>query len=201
MSNWFENHPVKSVIAHTIFVGGSVFAFSKFVLIENTENYYKALVAAKEATISQYEARIGFLENENGKMENEVNKYLEWLQNTPGSMQYVEKQNDELKKELKEVKENNNISSSKKYFGEYNAVKGDQAVIDEKTEVVFSVNNIGASNEGDLSFTYPGNDVEITDNITAGFAKEFSVNGKDYRIIIVSIDYISNRYSAIVKEI
>lgn len=164
MANWFEDNPIKTIITYTILVGGSVFAFSKFVLIENTEQYYSVQLDAKNAEISQYEARISFLEAENTKLEEDINKYMEWLQNTPNSLLYVEMQNEQLKAELEKEKSNKmeNIGEELqlKYYKEYESIGADKAIVDENIGVVLSINNITVSDKGDLFITIPNKTME-----------------------------------------
>lgn len=201
--DWFEKNPVKSTITYTILIMGAVFAFSKFVLIENTERDYEAQLATKDAVIAQYEARIRFLENENIKLENDRSKYIEWLRNTPGTIHYVEQKNQDLKLALEKEKEGNkgNNENNGEYFKEYLSVNGDSAIVDEKTQIIFSINNINSFNEGDLSMTVPNSESENIENIEAGFTKEFVVNTVSYQFVLVSVDYVSNTYSVILKEI
>lgn len=205
MSNWFEDHPVKTIIGHTILIGGAVFAFSKFILIENTEHLYKAQLETKEASIAQYEARISFLEDENTKLENEVNKYLEWVQNTPGTVQYVEKINEELEKQLAEEKEKNILDEGegkiKKYYQEYKNISGDNAIVDKETEVVFALKDIKVNGKADLSFSIPTLGMEEVENVSPGYIKEFAIGEKTYQFIIVSINYVPNTCSIILKEL
>ena len=145
------------------------------------------------------------MEVENARLQNDVNKYLEWLQNTPNSLWYMEKQNEQLKDELEKEKsnklENVEEESQIKYNLEYVNIGGDTGIIDENTGVVFSVNNITVRKTADLSITIPNSATEYQEGIQAGFTKTFSLGDKNYQLIVTSLDYVFDCYSVKIKEL
>ena len=42
MSNWFQEHPVTTIVGHTILVATTTWLVSSFVIDENKINLYKA---------------------------------------------------------------------------------------------------------------------------------------------------------------
>lgn len=203
MLKWFEENPIKSIITYTILIGGSVFAYSKFVLIENTERLYDTQLETKDVIISQYEARINYLEVENSNLRDEVEQYLEWLRNTPNTIQYVENENKLLKNEINVLKEKNatGVLSDSLYTMTYDHITGNTTVLDEETGIVVAINDIAVRNYGKLSLTIPDIDSIYEDNIQAGYTKEFGVKGKSYQFIVLNVDYISETYSFMIKEL
>lgn len=203
MLKWFEENPIKSIITYTILIGGSVFAYSKFVLIENTERLYDTQLETKDVIISQYEARINYLEVENSNLRDEVEQYLEWLRNTPNTIQYVENENKLLKNEINVLKEKNaaGVLGDSLYTMTYDHITGNTTVLDEETGIVVAINDIAVRNYGKLSLTIPDIDSINEDNIQAGYTKEFGVKGKSYQFIVLNVDYISETYSFMIKEL
>lgn len=201
--DWFEKNPIKSIITYTILIGGAVFAYSKFVLIENTERLYDTQLETKDVIISQYEARINYLEVENSNLRDEIERYLEWLRNTPDTIQYVENENELLRNEINVLKEKNaaGVLADSLYTMTYDHISGNNTVIDEETGIVVAINDISAMNYGKLSLTIPEIDSIYEDNIQAGYTKEFKVKGKSYQFIVLSVDYIFETYSFMIKEL
>lgn len=203
MFEWFDKNPTKSIISYTILIIGSVFAFAKFSLIENVERYYKEQIAIKEATIAQHEAKINFLEIENNNLQNEVDKYLGWLQSTPGTLQFLESENEKLLEKIE-----TGITSEKSDEGDvenkntwsYDAIEENTAILDSKTGIVVSMKDISVRYDGSLSITIPGKEMEIINNVSAGFTKEIKIGNETYQLIVTVIDYITGTYSIIIKK-
>ena len=204
MFKWFDNHPVKSIILYTIMVGGSVFAFSKFILIENVEREKNAQLETKDAIILQYESKINYLETENRGLQTEIEQYLEWLQNTPGTLQYVESENRELRDEIKDLKEQipDDVSKTedKLYRKDYESIKANTSVIDEETNVVITMNDIDYDYKGTLSISIPQKDQMVLKDVKAGYVQKFPVKRKLYELVITNVDYISNTYSFVIRQ-
>ncbi|NRT16605.1 hypothetical protein HNP99_002976 [Flavobacterium sp. 28A] len=78
MSNWFETNPTKSIISYTILIIGVVWVFYKFTFEESKIDNYKSQIETKQATISQFQARIEYLEEENLKFKSELKDYEDW---------------------------------------------------------------------------------------------------------------------------
>ncbi len=216
--NWFESHPALTIIAHTIIVATAVGSFAKFVLIDNIQIEYNAQLDSKEAIISegeaiirqkdsliqQYEARITFLETENGRLHDDVNRYQEWLQHSPGTLQYIEHENEELKKQLENKTDHTSASLStpdQKYSKSYELIKESTAIIDEYTGIIVAVNDISVTYEATLSLTAPGTDTEIIRYATAGLTREYVVDGKTYQVTLMMLDYVSDTYSISIRQL
>lgn len=210
MFKWFDKHPMTVIITYTILIASSVFAYSKFVLIENSENEYKAqletkdaIVLQRDAVIQQYEARIAFLETENNRLHDDVNRYQEWLQNTPNTLQHIEQENERLKSQLETTI--NQIQAmpptiEQKYSRSYELIKENTAIIDEYTGIVVALNDISVTYKGVLSITVPNTDTMTIKDVSAGFTQEYIVNDVKYQLILTLIDYISNKYSFAIRQ-
>ncbi len=202
--DWFDTHPFKSIVGYTILVAGSVFAFSKFILIENTEMAHKSELAIKDATIAQYEARVQYLEKENTQLTEEANRYLSWLQNTPGTLEYLQKENSDLRAQIEDEaneSEKAEVSQNATYTRSYDFVKENTSVIDDHTGLVVTLTNINTYYEGDLSIWEQDNGLEHIEKITAGYTRKYTVAGIDYRITISMIDWISRSYSVSIRQL
>lgn len=211
MFEWFDTHPFKSIVGYTILVAGAVFAFSKFVLIENTEKAHStqletkdAVIQQKEAVISQYEARIRFLETENTRLEEDKNRYLGWLQASPDSFQYIEKENNELREKLEADKYNvsvDGVSQEQKYSKNYETVRKGMTIIDEHTGIVAAIPEMYVGSKGTLSISVPGREMETFRDVVSGFTREYEIKGQRYQFILVTLDYISDRYSVLIRQL
>jgi len=76
VSNWFEDHPIRSIIVHTLIVAGAVWAAFAFIFDENKVAVYRAQVENEKATATQYKAKTEVLEVEIARL----------LQEKPGNV-------------------------------------------------------------------------------------------------------------------
>ena len=204
MSNWFEKHPTTSIILYTITIAGAVYAFSRVTLFDGLEIKYNSAVLEKDTTIQQYAARISFLETENSQLHEDINRYQEWLQNSPGTLQYIEHENEELKNQLQNKTDHSTSPSStsnQKYSKSYELIKKSTAIIDEYTGIVVAVNDISVNYKATLSLTAPGKNTEIIRDATAGLTREYVVDGKTYQVTLIKIDYVSDTYSISIRQL
>ncbi|WP_343631282.1 hypothetical protein [Fluviicola sp.] len=76
--NWFEDNPTKSIITYTLIIIGAAWAFYRFTFEENKLDLYKAQIESKKSEISQYMARIDFLEKENTRLNVILKDFEDW---------------------------------------------------------------------------------------------------------------------------
>lgn len=203
MLKWCDKNPIKSLVAYTILIGGAVFAYSKFVLIENTERLYDAQLETKDVIISQYEARISYLEVENSNLRDDAERYLEWLRNTPNTIQYMENENEMLRNEIDDLKKNAaaGILEDSLYTMTYDRITGNTTVLDKETGIVVAINDIRVRGDGELLLSIPEMDSINEDNVKPGYIKDFEVKGKSYQFIVLKVDYISETYSFMIRQL
>lgn len=210
MSNWFEQNPLKSIISHTIVVGGAIAALSYFLLVD----YYKVQLDNKDSEIKGYKARIESLEYEN-------NKYLEWLKSTPKTIPYFEVMIKKLeeKNKVKEVQltkilesekqsnetptENNKEIikiASKKYLSTSKPLKKGETFVDEYTNVILGVNDISSDYKTNINLTLPNEITQELENIPAGENWSFSFENKNFKLIVNRVNWVSGIVEVEVKE-
>lgn len=201
---WFDSHPFKSIVVYTILIAGTVAGCCKFIIVDNTKLNYEAQLATKDVLISQLETRIKFLENESARLESDLNQYEEWLRNTPGTLEYLIAENEALQTKLSN--QSDSITSKEPtiqstYSKNYNSIKANNSVIDEKSGIVISLTDINSLYKGRLSIWSPGSELETISGVSSGFTKEISVGEEKYQVSITMIDYISNSYSVFICEL
>src|SRR5262245_40180031 len=96
MSNWFEDHPTKSIVSHTITVAAITWAISYFVIdsrkVDNLETVIRTL-----------QAKVDALETDNAALRGTNARYEDVLRNSPGTIQYYEDRMSTLAKSVAQV--------------------------------------------------------------------------------------------------
>lgn len=209
------------VIVSLLAIAGTVFGLVKFSIIDSREfnitaleekhknemdtlvNNYKIQIETLNTTISQYEAKISYLEIENQTLISERDKYYDYLINIPDNIYYFENIISELEKKNLELQSSASASdtlSEGKYYISYDNKKENVAIIDDNTGVVFCINEIDYSGLGHATLTLPDQPSE-TREVKSGDAIPFSINDKNYQIIITLLSWGTNSYSIIIKEL
>jgi len=209
------------VIVSLLAIAGTVFGLVKFSIIDSREfnitameekhknemdtlvNNYKIQIETLNTTISQYEAKISYLEIENQTLISERDKYYDYLINIPDNIYYFENIISDLEKknlELQSSAPTSDTPSEEKYYISYDNKKENVAIIDDKTGVVFCINEIDYSGLGHATLTLPDQPSE-TREVKSGDAIPFSINDKNYQIIITLLSWGTNSYSIIIKEL
>ncbi len=209
--NSFSNYAsLIGVIVSLLAIVGGVFNFVKFSIIDSRDINYQILVNNYEiqintlnTTLAQYEAKISYLELENQTLTAERDKYYSYLINIPESIYYFESIIADLEKknlELQSSTSPTDAPSEEKYYISYDNKKENVAIIDDNTGVVFCINEIDYSGIGHVTLSLPDHPSE-TREVKSGDAIPFSINDKNYQIIITMLSWGTNSYSIIIKEL
>lgn len=197
-----SDHPVISIITYSILLAGAVFAFSKFYLIERIELDYQSQLETQKVALEQYKSKLDLVENDNLKLTEERNRYIDYLKTLPNNVYFFEDKIATLEDENKRLKENSEASSNKpikNYSYEYNDIKKSNTIVDSYTGLIVCITDIQYSNEADMLLTLPGQETKKL-TVTAGYVEEFSFNNTQYQFIITKINWSSNTYSFVIIE-
>lgn len=214
MSNWFESHPLTSIISHTIIVGAAVWAFSSFVLDDNKINLYKAQVETSKVqvenskTISeQYMAKVSALEAELAKSKAENEKYLSWLTSDPKTFPALALKISSLERDLDAAKSKGQSGEASEKLSDmmlYDFSKGfskGESFVDPKTKAVIGVSDITPQYTAIGAVVLPdGKKIDLKDT-KPGESWDFSKAGKNYRLTLDSVNWINNSLKASVSEV
>lgn len=208
MSNWFETNPTKSVIVHTIIVAGASWAAFLFIYDENKVKFYEAQVETIKAEARELSARNSVLVSRLEHLKEENYKFAKWLEATPNTIPFYEKENKKLKLELEEANSNNAESPKDPQIGNpislyKNKTFGNTATafFDPKTQVTFGIPKINYGDTANINLTFPSGEKKELKNIGAGTTWDFSDEGKKYRVILDSIDWATQNYSTSIIEL
>ncbi|MEC4091914.1 hypothetical protein [Pseudoalteromonas rubra] len=210
MSNWFENNAAKSVVLHTIVVATAVWATFVFVFDENKINFYEAKVERTEAEAKEVKARNAVLASRVEYLTHDNNKLNNWLSSTPKSIPHYENQIKKLEEQLEEMEAklaSKDLSvplMDKEPISLYSNFKKGTAsttFLDAKTNTVFGIPKINYGNTANINLTLP-NGKKITDNnVKAGETWRFEDKGKEYLLVLDSLDWASQTYQSRIIEL
>jgi len=201
---------ILAAIVSIVAIATGIFALVKFSIIESRDSYYQFLesnhqvqIDTLNTTISQYGAKISYLEIENQRLAAERDKYYNYLINIPESIYYFENIISELEQkniELESTFSPDTDLQEVKYYMSYDNKKINVAVVDDTTGVVVCVNDIDPQGIADTTISLPGRQSEIYE-VRSGDIIVFSIMDKNYQIIISMVSWVTNSYSIIVKEL
>lgn len=218
MSNWFQDHPITSVITHTVIVSTATWAFSFFILDENKINFYKAQAVSaqsqinNEKTISeQYKAKVSVLEQQVSRLKSENDRYLSWLSQEENSFPSLKKKIELLEANIKTEKEKICVSKPltsmplekldyKPYLFKQSFEEG-ESFTDPKTFATIGVSDVTTDYTANGIINIPGKgNIEIK-NAKPGESWTFEKDGKQFRLTLDSVNWINNSVKASVQEI
>lgn len=82
MANWFQEHPITTIIGHTILVATTTWLVSSFIIDENKVNLYRAQaenasaqIKSEQVITEQYKAKVSILEADVANLREGANKY------------------------------------------------------------------------------------------------------------------------------
>lgn len=211
-SNWFEESPARSVVIHTLVVGGAVWAAFAFVFDENKVNAVRAQVENEKAIASQYKAKTEVLEVEVARLRDENKKYETWLTTTPTSIPFLEAkiktltdENNRLQQEHSEPRPTDSAPLSSEQPGApYAASKTlslGEAYVDQKTGATIGIGKISDNFTATGNITLPGQKPQIIEKIIAGNNWFFTHSGQKYQLIVLKVDWFSNKAEVSVREV
>lgn len=214
MSNWIENSPMRSFIAHTILVFVAAWGAFVYVFDENKVSGYRAQAETEKATAGQFKAKTEVLEVEISRLKDENKKYLDWLSASPHSIPYFEnklkaltEENTTLKLELTTAEilatDNPFTNPEFKKFS-YVATKIlslGEAYVDPRTNATIGIGRITPDFTAKGSVTLPGQDQKNFESMRAGDNWVFTVENKRYQLSVIKVDWFSNKAEIMIKEI
>jgi len=208
LSNWFQEHPITTIISHTVLVAASTWAVSYFVIDENKVNYYKAQVENERTVSEQYKAKVDTLEAEISKLRQENVRFLDWLEGEPKSFPALVKTIKILENQIKETKSGASVIDvlipKKNYQNNYTASKtflrGD-SFTDPVTQATIGVSQIHPDFTADVYLYLPGKSQIENNNIKPGSSWNFTIEKKNYKITLDQVNWLNNSLKATVTEI
>lgn len=196
MSNWFENHPVRSIIGHTILVAGVTWAVSTFILQDNRVSLARSELEAQKSLTEQYKSKSELLQRDIDTLRNENAEYRDWLGRTKDAIPALVPRISELKirigkleDEAKVLRATNPLKEDA--FEELTASRG-EASIDNQTGTILSVFKTTPERTAQLGITFPGKDSPVDLNARPGSQSRFVWNGKKYVLTITEISFIGD---------
>ena len=213
MSNWFSDHPITTIISHTLIVGAGVWAVSAFVLNDNKINLYKAQVETSKAQVDnsrtiaeQYMQKVSGLESEIARLRSENERYLTWLTSDAKSFPALSLRISNLERDLSAAKllgpsagENQSSAGDILYEFSKGFSKG-ESFKDPMTKAVIGVSDIAPNYTASGVVSLPnGEKINLT-SARPGDSWDFEKSGKSYRLTLDSVDWIKNSLKASVSE-
>jgi hypothetical protein len=182
--NWFEGHPVFSIISHTIIVAGVTWAASRFIFDEKKLDHYRAIIERKDSEIQALTERLSFVEKENSK-------YLGWLGADELSFPSLTRKIGELEATSKSIAETGVVDFPSE-FPTLIEVKKNQAIVEKATEVIVALHEVSPSRKALLTLTLPGKEPQKFADKVVGDVWRFERDGKKYRMTLMEVSYITS---------
>ncbi len=218
MSNWFQEHPVTTIVGHTILVATTTWLVSSFVIDENKVNLYKAQaenanaqIKNEQAIAEQYKAKVSVLESEIVSLRTINLRYLSWLSEEPKSFPALEKKVASLESQLSaalvrasEVSKSNSLPKADPIYVPYefkSSFEKGGSFVDPRTSATLGVSNISPDYTATGVLYIPGKDTVELSNIKPGETWLFEQNDKTYKLTLESVNWINNSLKASVVEI
>ncbi|HAS7010774.1 hypothetical protein [Vibrio parahaemolyticus] len=216
MSNWFENNPTKSVIVHTFVVAAATWAAFTFVFDENRVKLHEAKVARAESETKEVNARNTVLITRIDYLTKENERLVGWLEEQPNTIPHYEKLVAELtekvsnlEKELIVAKDSDSneqvdLSWAKDLIEKYNKTKVSsvqQSIFDPLTGVVVGADRVSIDGTTDIKITFPDGQKINQKAAAPGETWDFVRDGKNYRLILDSVDWSTQQYGTRVVEL
>jgi hypothetical protein len=201
MSNWFENHPVKSIISFSIALIAATAAVFYFILFENQSNLHLTEKENLKTQIQTLNERISLLQYDNGKYVSENEKLREWLRLTPGTLEFLERRINLLERvEMSSDTSTSNEKTEFSYFSKSPMLYKGTAFLDLKTGLSFGINKISSDRTGSGIITYPDGTEMKFENEKAGKQWEYSFEGVKYYLILMEINFIGDQFRVAIRK-
>lgn len=214
---WQDHKAIIQLLAYSVTLIMACVAVCYFILRDNNEAHYKAqsdvqekIKVEMETIQSQLQARIDFLQNENGQLYSKNNIYVELLRSIPGTYEWYEAENERLITENNTlVQEINNLKLAPsdaddpvnpRYIKSYSNLKLNNATYDT-SGIVVAANEIYVSNSIDIVYSTPDGKMYIIYGESTGYSKTININNIRYQLIIDSVNYISSTYGFTIRRI
>jgi hypothetical protein len=209
LSNWFENHPARSVIGHTVIVAAATWAAFYFIFDENKIKLIEAKSEKISAEVQEVNARNTVLVTRLDYLTKDNEKYLRWLEQTPNTLPFYEHELSKLEREIESLKielskrpRNDNPSEVKEPEEyEFWSIKGvGDTFLDPKTKAVLGIQDINIKNFASVQISLPDGAKFSIEKAKPGDTWQFEVNGVSYSLLLESLDWAAQRFTAKVFE-
>lgn len=209
MSNWFEDHPARSVIGHSVIVAAATWAAFYFVFDENKIKLIEAKSEKIAAEVKEVNARNTVLVTRLDQLTKDNEKYLRWLEQTPNTLPFydleiakLEREIESLKIELTKRPKNDNPFEFKKpeSYEFWSSKDAGETFLDPKTKASLGVQEINIKKFASVKITLPDGVQHSVENAKPGETWKFELNGTSYSLLLESLDWAAQRFTAKVYE-
>lgn len=198
MGNWFEDHPVRSIVGHTLLVAAATGAAFIFVFDSNK-------VDAAKAETEHHKAKIGALEAEIAELRGDNAKYLEWLTDTPNTIPYFDKKISDLDKENQELRARAGVREIRPNIstveGRGATLSIGETFVDEITGFTLGLLDVNQGFTADVLLVFPNGDRREVKDAKAGDRWEFDFKNVSYQAQIRNINWYSNKMTVAMREV
>jgi len=210
LSNWFENHPAKSVIGHSVIVAAATWAAFYFIFDENKIKLIEAKSEKIAAEVKEVNARNTVLVTRLDYLIKDNDKYLRWLEQTPKTLPFYEHEVLKLEKEIESLKTQlSKRPNSTNFFKpkeqdsyEFELTKSaGSTFLDPETKASLGIQEINIRKYASVSISLPNGVKHSDENAKPGDTWQFELNGKNYSLLLESLDWAAQRFTAKVYEI
>lgn len=214
-SFWKDHRAILELLTYTVVLITACVGVCLFILRDNIESHYKAQIASHEAiqaemqaTTTQLQSRIDFLQSENNRIYNENSMYLDLLRNMPATYEYYEAENKRLLSENESLLYSietfsvgeGSFAPAQLYEKSYTGERAGNAIHDE-SGIVIAVTTIYTNNSVDLNYSIPG-DTSTNENMRkVGHVINIEMNNSIYQLFIDSVDFTSGTYGFTIRQI
>lgn len=205
MANWFEDHPIRSIISHTVLVAGITWAVSTYILKDNRLKLVQGEVDSQKAISEQYKSKIELLQREVEALRTENFEYKAWLVQSKDAIPVMVPQLLKLKEKVLALEEDakkingknpGNVSLLKEQF-----VSIGKAYIDRELDLIVTVKKISIDRAADVVIRFPDKSTALEAKVNPGEKWDFSANGEKFNIVVSEISWIGDRVGFIVSKI
>jgi prefoldin subunit 5 len=209
LSNWFEEHPIRSILGHTFLVAGITWVAFEFVFDENKLNVHKAEVENLKAEVGQYKAKVEVLESRISHLTSENTKLHSWLVNTPKTIPHLEAKLNELETKNTDLAKKSSQealpaikpeSVDKPYYNGAKIEKG-ESFFDPLTTASLGVNGLNPNYTADVQVTLPEKTGENLEGVKPGTQWPFTHKGKGYLMILHEANWLTNGVKVAIQEV
>ena len=207
MSNWFENHPTKSILSYTFILLTTAFAASYFLFATNRDENHRLEKEQLQSTILSLKEKNEMYEFEIRSLREERNNLTEWIQSMPGSVMYFGKKIKELEDKIifdtiriDVIKSDSAIYQENYIFESYSTPKG-HSVIDVRTNATIGLNEINPNRTASGVLNLPNQERKKITDVIAGDKWSFVHNRQKFELTIVEINFMRDTYKILIKQI
>ena len=200
MGNWFENNPMKSIIAYSITLAGAVFAITYFLLDTNKENLHRTNISNLENQNKILNQTIELIRFDNQSLKQDNERLKKWLEKTPNTALNLDKKIKQLETLLHKKAQTPVESLDKRYFNQSDVLDKEEAFFDKKVGVTFGITEITTNNTASGVISFPNKANKVFTDKPIGYKWLFKYEQTEYEIILSNLYYVNNKYRLLVRE-